>query len=93
MSDFDFGFTFDDPDVVLPEPKVDETLLRLIDDHKDMITKEVRGKLREVENLILPLLKNLQKNAEKEYIHWPDRVPIIQKQIDKITEITRSYDV
>lgn len=91
MQDFDFGFTFDNPETTLPEPpKVDESLMKLIEEHKELVTKEVRGKLKEVENLILPLLYNLQKNAEKEYIHWPNRVEIINKQIEKITAITRS---
>jgi len=51
----------------------------------------VRGKLKEVETMILPLLYNLQKNPTKEYIHWPNRTDIIQKQIDKILEVTRYY--
>jgi hypothetical protein len=48
--------------------------------------------LKEVEQLVLPLLYNLQKNPEKETIRWPNRKDIIQKQIDKILEVTRYYD-
>jgi hypothetical protein len=91
MKNFDdFGFTFDEPTSAPVEQKVDESLLRLIEEHKELVTKEVMGKLKEVENLILPLLLNLQKNSEKEYLHWPNRTEIIQKQIEKITNITRS---
>ena len=36
--------------------------------------------------------KELGKNPEKEYIHWPNRTPIIDNQIDKITAITRYYE-
>lgn len=89
MQDFDFGFTFDEPEPP-KEQKVDESLLNLIEEHKALVTKEVKQKLRDVEALILPLLMNLQKNPEKEYISWPNRAEIIQKQIDKITAITRS---
>jgi hypothetical protein len=32
------------------------------------------------------------KNPEKEYIHWPNRIPIIDAQIDKITAITRHFE-
>jgi len=61
----------------------------LIEQHKQLITSEVRGKLQQVEQMILPLLYNLQKNPDKEYIHWPNRKDIIQKQIDKILQVTR----
>jgi hypothetical protein len=63
----------------------------LIEQHKMLLTKEVRGKLQEVEQLILPLLYNLQKNPDKEYIHWPNRKEIIQKQIERILQVTQHY--
>lgn len=63
----------------------------LIEQHKQLLTSEVRGKLQQVEQLILPLLYNLQKNPDKEYIHWPNRKDIIQKQIDKILQVTKYY--
>jgi len=46
-----------------------------------------------VEALILPLLTNLMKNPQKEYIHWPNRTEKLQAQIDKITTLTRSFGV
>lgn len=64
---------------------------QLIEQHKQLLTTEVRSKLQQVEQLILPLLYNLQKNPDKEYIHWPGRKEIIQKQIDKILQVTRYY--
>lgn len=59
---------------------------------KALVEADVAAKLKEVEDLILPLLYNLMKNPEKEYIHWPNRTPIIDAQIDKITSITRYYE-
>ena len=50
----------------------------------------VNSKLKEVEDLILPLLNNLMKNKEKEYIFWPNREAIIIQQIERITSITRT---
>jgi len=50
----------------------------------------VTNKLQEVENLILPLLNNLMKNKDKEYIYWPNREAIINQQIERITKITRA---
>lgn len=60
------------------------------DEYKALITKDVSEKLKAIEALILPLLVNLMKNPDKDYIHWPNRAPLIQKQIDKILAITRT---
>lgn len=60
------------------------------DEYKALIEKDVKEKLAAVEKLILPLLVNLMKNPEKDTIKWPGRAPIIEKQIEKILEITRS---
>jgi hypothetical protein len=72
--DFDFGFTAVDFDPTAVQAQVDTA----------------QSKLAQVESLILPLLNNLLKNPEKEYIHWPNRQAVIKKQIDKILSITRS---
>lgn len=60
------------------------------DEYKALIQKDTKEKLKQIESLIMPLLVNLMKNPEKDYIHWPNRSPLIQKQIDKILAITRS---
>lgn len=49
-----------------------------------------KDKLIELEKMILPLLYNLMKNEEKEYIYWPSRKPIITQQIENIKKLTRS---
>ena len=53
------------------------------------IEEKYKARLKEVEGMILPLLLNLKKNPEKAYIHWPNRGPVIDKQIEKITKVTR----
>ena len=64
-----------------------------LDDEFDVIKssteQEVRGKLTEVEKLMMPLLVNLLKTADKDYIHWPNRQDKIQAQIDKLLSLTR----
>jgi hypothetical protein len=53
------------------------------------ITREViEDKLLKVERMIMPLLYNLMKNEDKDYIYWPNREVIIKKQIDEILLIT-----
>ena len=74
---------------------VNKTLNEL-DDHKDNLStidsnKELdyKDRLIECEKLILPLLQNLMKNEDKEYIYWPNRKAIIQSQIDRLQKITQ----
>jgi len=64
----------------------------MINEHRELVQQDVASKLKQVEDLILPLLFNLQKNPEKDYIHWPNRTAIIDKQVEKIKAVTRYYD-
>lgn len=54
----------------------------------------VDEKLRDVEKLIIPLLINLIKpeSLEKKYIYWPNRKPIVERQIKRIMALTRGDD-
>ena len=47
--------------------------------------------MQKLEKMIIPLLINLAKNPDKEYIRWPNRQEKIEKQIDAILAITRTY--
>ena len=69
--------------------------LLALDDHKENLSLmdskqelKYQDTIIEMKKLILPLLQNLMKNDEKEYIYWPNRKPIIQQQIDRIEKIT-----
>jgi len=68
-----------------------------LDDHKDNLVaidtkKELdyKDRLIECEKLILPLLQNLMKNEDKEYIYWPNRKAIITSQIERLQKVTRT---
>ena len=68
-----------------------------LEEHKDTLTRvgsteslDFKDRLIECEKLILPLLQNLMKNEEKEYIYWPNRKAIITSQIDRIQKVTRT---
>ena len=69
------------------------TKLMNLDDEFDVVKStteaEVKSKLTEVEKMIMPLLVNLLKTADKDYIHWPNRQATVQAQIDKLLSITR----
>ena len=60
-----------------------------VEERKEMLTHQYKTKIVEVEKMILPLLYNLTKNPEKEYIYWPNRPDVVQGQIEKILKITR----
>ena len=49
----------------------------------------VSEKLQGLEAIIMPLLINLKKTADKEYIYWPNRTEAIDKEIQKVLTLTR----
>ena len=75
MSDdiFDFGFT-----------AVDETELEAVQKATTQVEEvsstatTTQDKLDKLYNAITPLLNNLKKNPEKEYILWPDRLAKVE---------------
>ena len=60
-----------------------------VEERKGELDEKFSGKLKELESLVIPMLRGLMKNAEKEYIYWPNRTPILEKQIEKVYSITR----
>jgi hypothetical protein len=74
------------------EDKLDSLLLRKNvhdEDEVKFAVGEVNEKVMEMEKLIMPILVNLLKTAEKEYIHWPNREAQVQGMIDKVLAISR----
>ena len=59
---------------------------------KSQYDELVAVKMEEVEKAVLPLLVNLKKNKEKDYLYWPggERDAKCELQIQKILGITRS---
>jgi hypothetical protein len=53
-------------------------------------TAEVyKRKMKDLERLVMPLLVNLLKTSEKEYIHWPNRSAQLEDKIEQVLAITR----
>ena len=67
----------------------DSSYQLLFEKRKAELEEVYKDQMKKVEKLILPLLHNLMKNPENEYIKWPGRTDIIQSQINKIVAITR----
>ena len=83
MADFfDFGFT-----------AVDEDELQTVQAATSQVSavqeeaKSVQERLDNLYNAIVPLLNNLKKNPEKEYILWPDRLNKVEQFEDYIQNI------
>jgi hypothetical protein len=76
--DDDFGFT-----------TVDEAEYQAVIAEKDETVEEYKARLAQVEKIIMPFLTNLYKSSSQPYIHWPNRGPILEKQMQKILALTR----
>jgi hypothetical protein len=84
LLDFDFGFTAVDENELEAVQKVTSEASSASAD-----AYQAEEKLNKLYNAILPLLSNLKKNPEKEYILWPNRVEKIEQFEDLITEIIK----
>jgi hypothetical protein len=72
---FDFGFT-----------AVTEEELEVV--QKSSTEKDaVESRLDKLYNAIQPLLDNLRKNPEKDYIYWPNRLDKVDQFRDYIDDI------
>ena len=60
-----------------------------VEERKGELNEKFVAKLKDLEGLVVPMLKGLMANADKEYIYWPNRTPILEKQIEKVYSITR----
>lgn len=84
----DFSFEFSDtPEQTIQ--KAQEEADEAIEEAKEKYEVAYMQNMQKLEKLILPLLHNLLKNPDKDFIKWPDRTTPITKQIDRITAITR----
>jgi hypothetical protein len=51
--------------------------------------EDYKQRLEQLENMILPFLTKLRDTGDKEYIYWPNRKEVIDKQINKVIKLTR----
>ena len=85
MDDFDFGFSL-----------VDETELEAVQkatvkvEAATTTSAAAQEKIDTLYNMIMPLLNNLQKNPEKEYVYWPNRVDKLEQFRDKLSAVYNS---
>jgi len=46
--------------------------------------------INKLDNFVRPLLENLAKDSDKDYIYWPNRVDIINKKLKELDDIQKS---
>ena len=51
--------------------------------------EDYKARLQELEKIIVPFLTKLHSTGDKEYIYWPNRKPIIEKQIERVLKLTK----
>tara|TARA_B100000497_G_C7383890_1_gene245534 strand:+ start:292 stop:537 length:246 start_codon:yes stop_codon:yes gene_type:complete len=77
MTDYnDFGFTAMDANELA---SVDTTIVAKTTSATEVITK--------LDDFIRPLLENLMKDSDKDYIYWPNRSEILRKKIEELNII------
>jgi hypothetical protein len=78
-SDDDFGFS-----------AVSEEEYNSVINKTAQTADDFKVRLNEVEKIIIPFLTKLHSTGDKEYIYWPNRKPLIEKQIERILKLTRN---
>jgi uncharacterized protein involved in tolerance to divalent cations len=76
--DNDFGFS-----------AVSEEEYNSVIKNTEQTADNYKARLAEVEKIIIPFLTKLHSTGDKEYIYWPNRKPIIEKQIERILKLTK----
>ena len=74
----DFGFT-----------AVSEEEYNAVINDTTQTADNYKKRLQELEKMIVPFLQKLHSTGDKEYIYWPNRKPLIEKQIEQILKLTR----
>ena len=82
---YDFGFTGVD------ELEIKHDVLQALDEKDAALSEkeqELVDKVHTLEAIIVPLLNNLIKTADKAYIHWPNRKDKCQEMLDVVLKTT-----
>jgi uncharacterized protein involved in tolerance to divalent cations len=71
---FDFGFT------AVTEEELETVQEITIQAQVSASTADqLQNKIDNLYNAVIPLLNNLKKNPEKDYIHWPNRLSKVEE--------------
>ena len=82
MPSWDFGFTAVDEDELASVQEVKQEAQKA-----SASSEIVQDRLDRLYNAITPLINNLKKSPEKEYLLWPDRLEKVEAFEDHLQKI------
>lgn len=85
----DFGFSAVSEDELKSLERELKQQVEQKEQELSLTSKEYKDKLEALYKLIMPLLLNLQKDPEKEYILWPDRTKKMTAFIARVNKIVQ----
>jgi hypothetical protein len=74
----DFGFTAMDAEELA---SVDTKIVEKTTSATEVVNK--------MDDFIRPLLENLMRDSDKDYIYWPNRTEILQKKLEELNLIQK----
>jgi hypothetical protein len=83
----DFGFSAVSEDELKSMERQLQQQVQQKEQELSLTSKEYKDKLETLYKLIMPLLLNLAKDDEKEYIYWPERTKKMKAFIDKVDKL------
>lgn len=86
---FDFGFSVVDEEEleVLQQAKTEIEATKTTLQQTSAEAETLEERLNRLYNMVQPLLNNLAKNPEKNYIYWPDRLTKIEQFRDALDAV------
>ena len=84
LGNFDFGFTAVSEDELKTIERELEAKVADRDTQLKQVAASYEEKLNTLYKMVMPLLNNLAKDAEKDYIYWPGRQKKMQEFIKQV---------
>ena len=89
QGNFDFGFTAVSEDELKTIERELEAKVADRDTQLKQVAASYEEKLNTLYKMVMPLLNNLAKDAEKDYIYWPGRQKKMQEFIKQVESLVK----
>lgn len=87
IDDFDFGFSaVSEDELKALERQLQEQVVNQ-QTQLQQVSRTYEEKLTALYKMVMPLLNNLAKDAEKDYIFWPDRQKKMKEFIQRVNKV------
>ena len=89
LGNFDFGFTAVSEDELKTIERELEAKVADRDTQLKQVAASYEERLNTLYKMVMPLLNNLAKDAEKDYIYWPGRQKKMQEFIQQVEALVK----